>query len=448
MITFPIANIKQPDSLITSGLILRLDANNATSYPGSGTVVYDLINSYNHNLSNAPYTVIGGIKCFDCNGLNTVIEIPGNAGPTLPTSGYTYITWAKVRTSSSTYRTLFRTLPDDHPILVQVGNDNLGFWDNGTSSFIDSGYDVTSIEDVWVQYAVVGDSSSSIFYINGTQVGTAAGGAGSNKHWAWGSITGQPFGYVANLYLYDRKLSLGEITQQYNFLSPTFTQPISSGLILHYDPSNPASYPGSGTTLTDLTGNALNATLTSTTYTNPYLTFNGTSSTTSTADNALLEPGTGDWSVEIWINHSVITGGSRCVMSKTDGGNAADWGYGIRTSSTGATYMEVGNGTTSITSPTFTLSTNTWYQVVGVWTNVASNSIALYVNGSSKGSNSHSFSSVKNTTRPISLGSFDGGATFGQWVNAKYGIVRIYNKALTSSEVLNNYNSSKANYGL
>jgi hypothetical protein len=69
---------------------------------------------------------------------------------------------------------------------------------------------------------VVGDSSSSIYYINGTQVGTTAAGAGGNRHQYWGF--GQAFGYIANCYLYDRKLLLSEITEQYNYLSPRFIE--------------------------------------------------------------------------------------------------------------------------------------------------------------------------------------------------------------------------------
>lgn len=438
--------------IVTNGLIIQLDADNSSSYPGTGSTVYDITGNYNHTLTDAPYTVLNGVKCFDANGTSTtIIEVIGT-GPTLPTSGYTYITWGRIRSSSGTWRTLFRTLPDDHPILAQLSTDNLGFYDNGTASFIDSGYDVTSIEEVWVQYAVVGDNSSSTFYINGAQVGNTVGyGAGGNSHWAWGAITGQPFGYVANMYLYNRKLSLSEITQQYDFLSPRFNpvSPVSSNLVLYYDPSNPSSYPGSGTTMTDLTGNGLNATLSNITYTDPALNYNGTSSTSSTSDNSLLEPGSGDWTIEIWINYSVISGSSRCVMSKTNGGLAADWGYGIRTNSAGATYMEVGNGTTSVTSPSFTVSTNTWYQIVGVWNNVELNSISLYINGVSKGSNSHSFTSVKNTTGSLSLGSFNNNiGGFGQWVNGKMGIVRIYSSALTGDQVLQNYYSAKSKYGI
>lgn len=219
----PTPTITPTPNIVTSGLIIQLDAYSNVSYPGTGTTIYDLTSSYNHTMTNAPWTTLNGVKCFDANGSNTIIEVNGT-GPTLPTSGYTYITWGRVKTSSATWRTLFRTLPNDHPILVEIGTDNLGFYDNDINSFIDSGYDVTSIEDVWVQYAVVGDNVSSTFYVNGTQVGTIAYGAGGNRHWAWGSILTQPFGYVANMYLYDRKLSVSEITQQYNYLSPRFIE--------------------------------------------------------------------------------------------------------------------------------------------------------------------------------------------------------------------------------
>ena len=105
---------------------------------------------------------------------------------------------------------------------MESGTDNLGFYDNDAASFKDSGYDVTPIEDVWVQYSVVGDNSSSTFYINGAQVGTSvAFGAGGNRHDFWG-LNGQEFGYLANLYLYNRKLSITEITQNYNALRSRF----------------------------------------------------------------------------------------------------------------------------------------------------------------------------------------------------------------------------------
>lgn len=183
------------------------------------------------------------------------------------------------------------------------------------------------------------------------------------------------------------------------------------------------------------------------TYTSPYFGYNGTSSQVSVADNASLEPGSGDFSIEAWVYYTTIAGASRVIIGKTDGGLAADWGYGLRTNSTGSTYIEVGNGTTSVTSPSFTASTGQWYQIVGVWTNVASNSISLYQNGTLVGSNSHVFASVKNTTSSLYLGSFNNGQ-FAQWFNGRMGVVRYYNKALSGAEVLQNYNADRATYGL
>ena len=230
---------------------------------------------------------------------------------------------------------------------------------------------------------------------------------------------------------------------------PIVSTAVTDNLVLYYDPDDPASYPGSGTTINSLVSPNLTGTMTNITYTDPYFTHNGTSSTVSVADNALLEPGTGDFTLEAWVYYSVLAGSTRTFISKTNNnGGAADWSYGLRTNgTTGATYMEVGNGTTSITTPTYTVTTGTWYQIVGIWTNVASNSLALYVNGASQGSNSHSFASVKNSTNPLYLGSYNGGE-FSQWFNGRMGIVRYYSAALTGEQVLQNYNANRGIYGL
>ena len=211
-----------PYMLVTNGLLLQLDANNSTSYPGSGTTVYDLTNSYNHTLIGATFTTLNGIKCFNCTTGTNRVDVNGT-GPTLPTTGYTYVTWARIISSSTNWRSLLRTT-NNLPILVQIGTDDLGYYGSGGIVFQDSGYNVTSDEGVWVQYAVVGDNVSQTFYINGSQVGTVAYGAGGDTHFGWGNnqTAGQPFGHVANLYLYNRKLSIAEITQNYNAIKPTY----------------------------------------------------------------------------------------------------------------------------------------------------------------------------------------------------------------------------------
>ena len=237
------------------------------------------------------------------------------------------------------------------------------------------------------------------------------------------------------------------VGQSMTFAGTNSSFPVPNS-ILNLDADNSLSYAGTGTTWFDMTANDLDASLTNMSYTDPYFTFNGTNSTASIADNALLEPGTGDFTLEAWVYYSTIAGSQRTFISKTNnGGGAADWSYGLRTNSAGATYIEVGNGTTSVTSPSYTVSTGQWYHIVGVWTNVASNSIALYINGVSQGSNSHSFTSVKNSTNPLYLGSYNGGE-YSQWFDGKISAVRYYNKALTAEEVTQNFTALRGRFDI
>jgi hypothetical protein len=374
-----------------------------------------------------------------------------------------------------------------------IGTNNAPSNYNLTVGFFDGAWrNVTGfVPELNTWYQVVGTYDGSVLrqYVNGSAsggtlnyVGTPQSGGEVRIMRRWDSLATSTINYIDGdvgiVRIYNTALNSSEILSNYDEIksryiiptptptqsvTPTPTQsltptptptltpsstpvvPVTSNLALYYDPSNNLSYSGTGTVINDLSGNGLNGTMSNITFTSPYFSYNGSSSQISVADNALLEPGSGDWTIEFWVNHSVITGSSRVLIGKTNGGNAADWGYGLRTASNANTFMEIGNGTTSLQSSVTALTINTWYQVVGVWTNIASNSLALYVNGDLVGSISHSFTSVKNTTSPLYIGSFNGGQ-FSQWLNGKMGVVRMYNKALNVSEILQNYNADISKY--
>jgi hypothetical protein len=126
--------------------------------------------------------------------------------------------------SSASWRTLFRTNPADHPLLIEIGTNRLGMFENGGADFVPCGYnDVSSLANVWVQWAVSGDSSGQTFYINGQQVGTTVQTVVGNSHDYTGNIPpSQPFGYVANMFLYTSKLTLEQIQQNYYGLKSVF----------------------------------------------------------------------------------------------------------------------------------------------------------------------------------------------------------------------------------
>ena len=215
--------------VMPTNLILYLDADNVASYSGSGTTLNDLSgNGYTHTLSNSNlYTVLDGVKCFNCsttgiiNANSTTIQIPAN---------FTYISWTRVRASTVGFRTLLRSNgTGGHPIIINTGTNLLGMWDNTTATgFNSSGYNMSAYGDVWAQWATVGDASGQTFYINGQQVGSSVAKSVSGEyHYAWGNIQGgvvdQPWGYVANLELYNTKLTLEQLQQNYWGLRSRFS---------------------------------------------------------------------------------------------------------------------------------------------------------------------------------------------------------------------------------
>ena len=241
------------------------------------------------------------------------------------------------------------------------------------------------------------------------------------------------------------------ITFPFSFIREISTpDPVTSNLVLYYDPSDPSSYSGSGTTINDLSGNGLNGTMSNISFTSPYFSYNGSSSQVSVADNSLLEPGSGDWTMEVWVNQT--TSGNDVVLGKFEtGGLAADVSYSIRTLGT-AYYAQMGSGSGSgstlfVDSTSYTGTIGSWSQIVYVFKNGATKTLQTFVNGSSIGTVNHSLASILNTSNNLYIGSYNNGE-YPQWFDGKVGITRLYSAALTSSEVLQNFNADRAKYGL
>ena len=223
---------------------------------------------------------------------------------------------------------------------------------------------------------------------------------------------------------------------------------VTNGLVLYYDPSNSSSYPGTGTTINSLAPTNLTGAMSNITYTNPYFSYNGTSSQITVTDNALLEPGSGNWTMEAWVYLSNTGAGPKTILGKFDpGGLAADVSYSMRISTANA-YAQIGDGTGAyVDSISYTLTINTWTQIVYVWTNITTKTLQTYINGASIGSVNHTLNSILNTPSNLYIGSYNG-SEYAQWMNGRIGITRLYNSALTASQVLQNYNTNRGLYGL
>lgn len=209
-------------AIVTNGLILYLDAANRRSYPNSGTTWFDLSgNNYRHNLVNAPLVTIDNVLCFDVSAAGRYIV---DSGVTFTFgSSHTMISWARSLADSqvNTWRTLWRTQLDDHPLLIQDSTNTIGYYDNNVAQFVSYGLNIGTLglENKWTMFSLVASGGKTTLYINDGLINASVNYTTSgNSHDAIGSTNGgsQPFGYVSTAKVYDRALTVTEIIQIFN----------------------------------------------------------------------------------------------------------------------------------------------------------------------------------------------------------------------------------------
>lgn len=223
-------------------------------------------------------------------------------------------------------------------------------------------------------------------------------------------------------------------------------QPVSSGLKVWYDPGDATSYSGSGSTINDISGNGYNGTVVgSPTDAGNWFTFTGTQYIKTPN---LISAWVG-WqhSIEIWVRPSAA-----CVLFNDMGTSTPGSGYhasGAEIYSAGPFYLVNGmlwNGSAVTRVGGGSPSINTWFQFVRVFN--GSNTAAGYINGVKSSDTTITWS----TPTPqwylgFGLGDSTAFATTSA-LSGSYGLIRVYNRVLTTAEVLQNYNASKSKYGL
>jgi hypothetical protein len=212
--------------------------------------------------------------------------------------------------------------------------------------------------------------------------------------------------------------------------------PVLNNLTMYLDADNSASYPGSGSTWYDISGNNADITLTnSPTYTGTspgYFTFNGsnqygTGSTAGVLNNS-------SYTKSLWFYLNAYADNN--LSSSQAGGHFIFMGPGLNKVYCGHTDWP--NYLAYQSTGTFNL--NTWYYLALTFDTTVG--MTLYVNG------------VQDSTYTANLSPFTGDgstniATFGgsNLLNGRMSKAFFYNARLTSGEILQNYNSTKAAYG-
>ncbi len=208
-----------PD-IVQNGLVAVFDAGSTRSYPGTGTVWYNLIGTVNGTLSDTSIgTTTAGVMTFD--GVDTTITIPLAS---LASTDFTVIGVTQ-RTNAATGR------------LISGKNNNwlLGQWDAYMRQYFSQGW-VTGIgagsgavyDDLETHiWCGTGDISADTYKLRDDNVeyttAAAGGSQGPNgfllgNYYAGNSGNGSEFGIgtITVLLVYNRVLTDAEIDQNFN----------------------------------------------------------------------------------------------------------------------------------------------------------------------------------------------------------------------------------------
>ena len=269
------------ENIVTNGLVLNIDSANPNSYSGVGNTVYDLSGSGNTGtLTNGPtYSSLNsGSIVFD--GTNDFINLPNTNLLTFGTNPFTIDFWIYI-TSGTNIRTILSNYSDyntDYSTYFYLGIFNYAVLSmvnkilllGSGGNFINNTFGADINTNQWTHIAFTRDGNSLICYKNGLQVSSTSSsnnfsGSRSTKIGGGVASISTLSGSLPSTKIYNRALSAQEILQNYNATKKRFVNPlppVRNGLVLELDAGQRASYPGTGNTWYDLSGNSLNGALT------------------------------------------------------------------------------------------------------------------------------------------------------------------------------------------
>jgi len=438
------------DNIVTDGLVLNLDAGWYNSYPGSGTVWTDLSSAGNNGaLINGPAFQSNGQGSLYFDNTDDYVRVNESVSVDITSNQISFGAWV-YPTVSNKYQ---------HILVKGVGESRqYGMWlsVNGTSQIFRNlngvvGQTNVTISTPWVVnqwnhiYLVYNGSTIKI-YLNGSEVFTenATGNiVHTNSDVNLGGEPSQPFflnGNIGSAQIYNIALTPNQILQNYNTqkyrfgYTPPFTQ---DGLTLYWDAGNPASYPGSGNKIYDLSGGGWDGTL-----------YNGVGYSTSNG-GVLVFDGVNDYvhsngpllattnstvigvSRYVTINRPGDYAGGRIINARFNNWLMGHWNTGTRNYFAQGWISNVNEG-----------PSDTNFRFYATLNNYSSDTWSMYVNNSLFVSNSLG----ANGPQGFTLGMY--GQNFSEYSNSEFAILLVYNRILNTTEMTEIYNYFKGRYGV
>jgi hypothetical protein len=434
--------------VVENGLVLNLNSQNYVSYRETGTSWFDLTGNNNTGtLTNGPtFNTTERSIVFDGADDNVQTNYSGITG----TNPRTFSVWFKPDTSQNRNLLGYGALSNHNMWDILLYNGDVGVHLYNSSAEANTPYTVGKWQNVTFTYSHPTIKS----YMNGVYKNSYTSNIintliGDNLSIAKGAFPSYFYfdGNMSTTQIYDRELSATEVLQ--NYYQGNI---VTNGLVLALDAGNLVSYGGTGTLWNDLTNTTTGATLT-----------NGPTYSTSNGGSIVFD-GTDDYAVgptnmsisqnqpftlEFWVNLSSYTNQYPCLLQiKTD----TTHGFIVFVTQA-STYDGITFGSTDtwirLRNAGNQIATNTWNQIVinynGAGAGTASN-YKMYLNTIEQVlSDSGSFIGLSQVNN---IGTIENASRgYDNWTG-RIANFKQYNRALTQSEVIQNFNAHKSRYGL
>ena len=218
---------------------------------------------------------------------------------------------------------------------------------------------------------------------------------------------------------------------------------ITNGLVLYLDAANTKSYPGSGTTWYDLSGNNNTGTLTN----GPTfsagnmgsIVFDGVDDIV-TVNNASNLNSTSEMTICCFFNIASFGGNYAPIVFKQNNYTSFYEQYSLYMTNTDVTFAITGADRTTKQAGSVVDYRNLFTYAVGTF-NTTTDTIKLYINGLLKTTISTFTSTIDVSTQPLRIGAAV--SVYPGFVNGKIYSVTIYSRELSAAEILQNYNANK-----
>lgn len=220
---------------------------------------------------------------------------------------------------------------------------------------------------------------------------------------------------------------------------------VTDGLVLCLDAGNTKSYPGSGTTWTDLSGNGNNGTLVNGVGfdggNGGALTFDGVNDYVNCGNSSVFNQSGGkSFTITCWALFNSATQNHNPIFNKAATNGTWEYTLGLNISR-GVSWLTSSNGTSWVgrgVGETISLSTWYYYSVGYDFTNQVS---FASINGKTIFTSSQT--GIYNGSRAFEIGRHNDPTTT---MNGRISNLNFYNKALTAAEVQQNYNATKSRF--